>query len=413
MDNLESINKSHISIYGNLTLEKKYDSVKQIMNKSKLIKDIPIQNNSILVDKLPVLAGSVLFNNQKNNNANRQANKIFSNFDHIVFKGAGTTIDDEEIKKMRKLQQAITYQSSLIQQIEENKRKKEVEKKAKEKENENERMHYQQMRNEEEANKILFKEQEKILKNKQFLMAKSITERKMEPVNNKSENSGILKSKMFKLGDQTSKNQRKHAEIIDSISIKPFLKSPLAANHSKEYDRVFIDVKSQIKNYLSQQMGNLNKVVSKNSQLMRKEITNFHKMTKKLKNQKENFNDQLDSLRNKIECFKKEENLKHKKIIWAIEQKKSYHIVPNYKFEYEESKKEQKVYDKNLRILFGEKYHSNFDEVESLDEINNKMRFDLGIIDEYNYRETVQDAAIFDGSNLDKMYYESSDFYRN
>ena len=89
------------------------------------------------------------------------------------------------------------------------------------------------MRNEEEANKILFKEQEKIIKRKQFLMAKSIKERKMEPVNNKSENSGILKLKMFKLDDQTSKNQRKHAEIIDSISVKHFLKSPLVANQKK------------------------------------------------------------------------------------------------------------------------------------------------------------------------------------
>ena len=71
------------------------------------------------------------------------------------------------------------------------------------------------------------------------------------------------------------------------------------------------------------------------------------------------------------------------------------------------------MYDKNLRNLFGEKLFSNFNEVESLDEINNKMCLDLRIIDEYNYRETVQDEEIFDGLNLDKMYSESSDFYRN
>ena len=119
----DNLNKSRISLYGNLTLDKRFDSTQPLDNspdKNPQLKALRKTQDHLSNDILskPEQTPNVMFYDGKNDDINRMANKMHSNINHIVFKGTATTIHDEELKKIRRQQQTMIYQRSLLEQIE-------------------------------------------------------------------------------------------------------------------------------------------------------------------------------------------------------------------------------------------------------------------------------------------------------
>lgn len=331
-------------------------------------------------------ASNGMFYDERDNGINRQANKMFSNFNHIVFNGAATTIDDAELEKIRRYQQAVTYQKSLLEQIEANKMRKELEKENERREMEIERLKLERQAQQERQDKERMKEQERlILAQKRELLEK---EQQNQAVLLKSQsqfrrtsraeegrlNKSLVKTVTIETGSGGQENRKSDPNMSQSLFLqrrelhkretrqredsrgRQKAESDVTGDwrgfEERKMARMLSEVKGQIQNEVATKVGEIARKIEENAEEVKRDIGEFKEATQALEKERRGLMDNLHRFRKEVGRLRTEEQTRHRQEVQALRNRNPYRIVPTYGFNYEESESEMEAYREALKCIF-------------------------------------------------------------
>jgi len=336
-----------------------------------------------------------MFYDERDDHINRQANKMNSNFNHIVFNGAATTIDDVELMKVRRYQQAVTYQKSLLEQIEANKMKKELEKENEKRENEIERLKMEQQLHQERQGEEMLKEQDRILKLQRMELAEQ--EQRNQPILLKSQSHfrktlQNFEAKSLKSNIKTvtihpvglSKDNKDLRETREPNNFEPNLSQSLFQQrremHKREQQQMedsrskqrldqrereerreledrrlsamLVEVKAEIQNQMASKVSEIANRIDTNSREVKHDLNCFKEATMALEKERSHIVDNLDRFRQEIDQLRAEERVRRQRQLHSLRTQAPYKIINTYGFNYEESESEIEAYRDGLMCIF-------------------------------------------------------------